>query len=234
MSASGDNEDDVTTAMGFSSFGQTRPNKKRRYNPQADQAVVDSAAGSISHPEPSGSGANALPLPLHARASAQPPGNPDEMSLEDGDGPAASTSGSTGGASMGGTSLPLPPASGLPARPAFTNIGSTIRGASFVGVPDQVHGGGRGGRAGGGGGSSRGRGDSGSFSGRDHGSRNPEWYIGYYDPASNENPWAKLEERMGLEPQGDWTLSGPVAGNAAVAEAEKASDGEGEDDDAEG
>lgn len=58
--------------------------------------------------------------------------------------------------------------------------------------------------------SSRGRGmsDAGSvtsastrFSG---GGRNPEWYLGYYDHSFNENPWEKLEQKLGLDPVGTW------------------------------
>lgn len=36
------------------------------------------------------------------------------------------------------------------------------------------------------------------------GQRNPTWYIGYYDPSFNENPWAKLEQEKGLETLGRW------------------------------
>ncbi|KAG8427718.1 hypothetical protein J3459_006437 [Metarhizium acridum] len=30
------------------------------------------------------------------------------------------------------------------------------------------------------------------------------WYEGYYDSTSNENPWERLERRMGLESMGTW------------------------------
>lgn len=36
------------------------------------------------------------------------------------------------------------------------------------------------------------------------GERNPEWYIDYYDPNFNENPWARLEKENGLESIGTW------------------------------
>jgi hypothetical protein len=38
---------------------------------------------------------------------------------------------------------------------------------------------------------------------RGRGGRKP-WWEGYYDPTSNENPWEKLEQAMGLEPKGTW------------------------------
>jgi hypothetical protein len=36
------------------------------------------------------------------------------------------------------------------------------------------------------------------------GERNPTWYIEYYDPSFNENPWEKLEKEKGLEPLCKW------------------------------
>lgn len=36
------------------------------------------------------------------------------------------------------------------------------------------------------------------------GERNPTWYIGYYDPSFNENPWDKLEKERGLQPLCKW------------------------------
>ena len=36
------------------------------------------------------------------------------------------------------------------------------------------------------------------------GMRTAPWYEGYHDTLSNLNPWAKLEERLGLEPLGNW------------------------------
>ncbi|RMJ19699.1 hypothetical protein BHE90_006894 [Fusarium euwallaceae] len=40
-----------------------------------------------------------------------------------------------------------------------------------------------------------------------HGTRDT-WYVGYYDPTSNENPWERLEKARGLEPQGTWLPRG--------------------------
>ena len=38
----------------------------------------------------------------------------------------------------------------------------------------------------------------------ERGQKNPTWYVGYYDPSFNDNPWAKLEQARGLEPRGPW------------------------------
>lgn len=36
------------------------------------------------------------------------------------------------------------------------------------------------------------------------GQRNEKWYIDYYDPNFNENPWERLEKQKGLEPLCKW------------------------------
>ncbi|KAF5003932.1 hypothetical protein FDECE_9553 [Fusarium decemcellulare] len=33
---------------------------------------------------------------------------------------------------------------------------------------------------------------------------NNTWYIGYYDPMSNENPWERLEKTRGVQTRGTW------------------------------
>lgn len=45
---------------------------------------------------------------------------------------------------------------------------------------------------------------SNSTHGRSRGEHNPTWYIEYYDPNFNENPWARLEQSLGLESVGTW------------------------------
>ena len=47
-------------------------------------------------------------------------------------------------------------------------------------------------------------------------SRGP-WYEGYYDPSSNENPWARLEMAMDLPPKGTWIPRGNPSTVAAMA-----------------
>jgi hypothetical protein len=39
------------------------------------------------------------------------------------------------------------------------------------------------------------------------GQRNELWYVGYYDPSFNENPWMRLEKERGLQPKGRWLES---------------------------
>ncbi|KAF5024677.1 hypothetical protein F66182_3247 [Fusarium sp. NRRL 66182] len=34
------------------------------------------------------------------------------------------------------------------------------------------------------------------------------WYVGYYDPTSNQNPWERLEKARGLETRGTWIPRG--------------------------
>ena len=36
------------------------------------------------------------------------------------------------------------------------------------------------------------------------GQKNKHWYIGYYDPSFNENPWERLEKEKGLQPLCTW------------------------------
>lgn len=36
------------------------------------------------------------------------------------------------------------------------------------------------------------------------GPRNENWYLDYYDPSFNENPWAMLEKEKGLKSLGKW------------------------------
>ena len=43
--------------------------------------------------------------------------------------------------------------------------------------------------------------------GRQRERRDP-WWDGYYDPTSNENPWAELERRAGLGEKGSWLAKG--------------------------
>jgi hypothetical protein len=43
---------------------------------------------------------------------------------------------------------------------------------------------------------------------RQRGQQNELWYVGYYDPSFNENPWVKLEMANGLEPRGTWIEKG--------------------------
>jgi len=58
------------------------------------------------------------------------------------------------------------------------------------------------------GGQGNSRGDSASVASSSRpshrGQRNEKWYIGYYDPSFNENPWEKLEKERGLASLCPW------------------------------
>ncbi|APA09421.1 predicted protein [Sclerotinia sclerotiorum 1980 UF-70] len=77
---------------------------------------------------------------------------------------------------------------GLPEKPVYSNLGFKASARSN-----------RGGRSGG---SDAGSMASSRPSGR--GTFNEKWYEGYYDKSFNKNPWAKLEQKMGLEAKGSW------------------------------
>lgn len=48
--------------------------------------------------------------------------------------------------------------------------------------------------------------------GRPASGMNPLWYVDYYDPSSNQNPWERLEQAKGLAPVGPWLPAGPRPG----------------------
>lgn len=168
----------MAEAMGFSSFGaQDRPQKKRRYNPHADAAVI----ATPGHAETSSTGANSTPLGAPSASVAG--GNADEIDLDDDD--QGSTSTLAGTAESGSTqarpSGTVPPhLAGLPQRP-----GPAVGGAGPFG-----HGGQRAAHQGG------------ARLNKDGTGR--EWYEGYYDSTSNENPWDRLEKSLGLQSIGTW------------------------------
>jgi hypothetical protein len=191
----------MAEAIGFSAFGahhNNHPNKKRKYNAQADAAFVDgqptaeASTGSNSTPL----GQRAAPAPLQKIGAA----NTDEIDLEDeedgdedlNEGGQEHSATSTAGATLPGQALPRP--AGLPQRPApgigFINVGAS-RGPKYY----DNHG------AGGVGGGAGGRGHGGGDGGRN-------WHEGYYDCLSNQNPWERLEKAMGLESKGTWLAQG--------------------------
>lgn len=165
--------------MGFSSF--ERPQKKRRYNNPATDAVVDAPAP--AQQQPASTGSNAIPMgstrktTTKASSSSAAPAtaNTDEINLDDDD----DSDGGGQGAPLGhpppdvtASTIPSEHAKGglllhgLPQRPAR-------------GVPSHT------------GGPTPGQ----------------PWYEGYYDSLSNRNPWEKLEKEMGLQPRGSWISS---------------------------
>ena len=46
------------------------------------------------------------------------------------------------------------------------------------------------------------------------GPNNENWYLEYYDPSFNENPWERLEKEKGLDPLGSW---GKIQGDNKLA-----------------
>lgn len=183
--------------MGFSSFGaQDRPQKKRRYNPNADAAVHATTANSSRQGRgKQTTGSNSTPLGARP-AAPQSAANADEIDLdgdEDDDGALGTGGvdlGGNGASAQGGDGAQAPAGSGvtagaaahlhdLPQRPAQSTA-DQARG------PPHSHG------------HSHGRGQHHSA-----GSGAP-WYEGYYDTLSNRNPWEKLEKAMRLSAKGTW------------------------------
>jgi hypothetical protein len=126
--------------------------------------------------QPAGTGSNMTPLGSAARREdgALPATGADAIE------PATSTPGlsasnqSSQDTMTGNTSTLPAPSASLPARPMPT-AGPMRSPAS--GAPEQRH--------------------------HDR-SVNDNWYEGYYDPSSNENPWERLEKSLGLPSKGTW------------------------------
>ncbi|KAI6084388.1 hypothetical protein F4821DRAFT_243038 [Hypoxylon rubiginosum] len=197
----------MAQAMGFSSFGaQSNPNKRRKYNPHADAVIAGMPNAAM--PE-SSTGSNSTPLGVRIR-------NADEIDLEDEDDgldapngevevPGHLEDGSGGGGTSSGpqfmdTSRP-------PTVDLVDDIQSKIDG--IIGTTPQWPGvetstttsSKRGGR---------------SNRERYQFNQGRNWWDDYYDPASNTNPWERLEQTKGLEPRGAW-LTWEEAKGATVA-----------------
>jgi hypothetical protein len=182
--------------MGFSNFGGQR-NKRRKYNPNADAAF--DATGDLL---PAGSGSNNTPLGARANTNKDeiPLDNePDESGDKDDDPgpqyidtsrPAAPIPGTTPGEDdiqakiddiLGTTSNPTDSLPFVQSLPLHHH-------------PSQHSPSGHRGR--GGGQSSRG-------GGHHHGGHG-SWWVDYYDPTANMNPWEKLEKDRDMEPADSW------------------------------
>lgn len=187
MDAADDDADAMAAAMGFSSFGaQKPPNKKRKYNPHADAST---SVSSTHKPKPTSStGANSAPL--GTRAPPAPATNTDEIQLDDDD------DDEDGGGNAPPAAAPSEISQAQDARPASLPQ-RPAAGNGFVGTEHgHGHGGGR---------NQRGGGHQGG-----HQQRNSLWYENYYDHLSNENPWARLEKKAGLQPRGSWVDREPA------------------------
>ncbi|KAI1444257.1 hypothetical protein F5Y02DRAFT_178577 [Annulohypoxylon stygium] len=213
----------MAEAMGFSSFGAQNANKRRKFNPRADDAVVASTSaiplhqtGAIKEVK---SGSNTTPLGVRVQ-------NKDEIDLEEDDHQLdAPQSETQHGLNNDNSDQPGPQYmdTSRPSTTAMTestdDIQSKIdnltgatphqweaqsspfgfdRGASYRGGYGRGYQGNRG--RGQGRGRGRGRGGGG---GQGHESGH-KWWEGYYDPSTNTNPWESLEKASNLEPVGSW------------------------------
>lgn len=205
----------MAEAMGFSSFGGQKSNKRRKFNPGADAVVASDPNSTLAMQTssswgggPMSSGSNSTPLGIRAQ-------NKDEIALDlDNDdeggesGPAIGAAATQDTVDKGDlesryldTSRPSTLVSEEPGDGLQTKIDSIV-GAYHGGQTQQpstvpvfnpgTRGGGRGGR----GGYQSGRGRD-----RDQGKK---WWEDYYDPSSNVNPWERLEQDRGLKPRGQW------------------------------
>jgi hypothetical protein len=180
---------DMAQFLGFSSFGaKDRPQKKRKYNAQAD-AVVGGQPSSRAKAANFNSSTGANSTPLGAPPEPAPSANADEIDLdgeeEDGGETAPAASGLSSETVRGiSDGLPVRPAGGLPPHHA--------------GIPERLAQGHYGGGA-----EHHGHRHN-HQSQRPQGSRETPWYEGYYDSLSNTNPWQKLEHSLGLQSKGTW------------------------------
>jgi hypothetical protein len=191
-------DDLVAQAMGFASFG-AQPNKRRKFNPHVEDAVVAPSSATLALHQArgasaAGSGSNATPLGERRLA------NKDEISLDDDDDDGDDNAHD---AEPQHIDTSVPPS--LPApSPATTTDQVQSQIDSVLGVSTQPsttsgpghhpagqesvrgQGGGRGGHQ-----------PPGHHDGK-------PWWSDYYDPASNTNPWEKLEKERGMAPRDAW------------------------------
>jgi hypothetical protein len=239
--SSEDEAEAMAKAMGFSSFGTQGPTKKRKFNPKTDAMVEGQDLASLDRggKKGQGSGGNRIPLGKPRVLGVAPKSNQEEIELEEEDEepsyidtslpPPSSQDGSEEdeGPAYIDTSLPppnedaraaqqridailanntippVPPDSKIKMKPQAPEIGRGAGGfmnalqdesrlsVSSVSAPAM---------------NSRSHIDN-----RQPRQKNEFWYVGYYDPSFNENPWAKLEKANGLEPRGTWIERGGQA-----------------------
>ncbi|KAK3387538.1 hypothetical protein B0H63DRAFT_470264 [Podospora didyma] len=219
----------MAAAMGFSSFGtkdKDRPSKKRRFNNHGggdDGEVPITGANMLalpSHRVGGGGGGGRSQIAdgegqeenkedggaIAAAAAAAPhpqarqsktkkvkSNNADEIDLDADD---DSDDDDDNHDDKAGASI-LPPPSVIPSLPPRPTTATSIGGGQGdlgSGGQDWT----ASSRGGGGFGGSKGRG--GGYGGSHGHGHNREWYIDYYDPSSNENPWERLEQAKALGP----------------------------------
>lgn len=173
-------DDAMAQAMGFSSFGQQDRPQKRKYNPHADAVISSDSQTAQRATKASATGSNSTPLGVPNSQPNQAAANTDEIGLDEDEDGVENDDDGIGASNIAGhlepatTPAALVRPHGLPERP--------VPWTGFIGSSG---------------------GHQGSH-GHQHGSRNDTWYEGYYDPASNENPWRRLERSKGLQSTGTW------------------------------
>ncbi|KAK3304071.1 uncharacterized protein B0T15DRAFT_229023 [Chaetomium strumarium] len=218
----------MAATLGFVSFGaqdnDLRPAKKRRFNPQSGSAIIaDDASRSMEATAESTStlaGYHKAQLPSSKRTK---PATTDEITYSDSDdgtgkGDNANKNDDDFELDLDPGAPPSPSAEGTSTRTPAAAVGAVDAGgptptsasaSASTSGPFQPSA--RGGRGGGRGGGVR---DGGAGGGG--GGANPQWYIDYYDPSSNENPWEGMEKFKGLEPVGTWLPSRWASSNDAA------------------
>ncbi|KAI1179805.1 hypothetical protein F4777DRAFT_400587 [Nemania sp. FL0916] len=202
----------MAAAMGFSSFGTQKPNKRRKFNPSTDAVVANPwtprsptiSALQPAHSETATTGSNTVPL-----GRWRPWSNTGEIGLRDDDGSNGDNHGvgdEDPAPQYIDTSRPSAPAvddamdnvqakidaivgssAGDHAPPQPSPTGAS-EGRPHGWQPWQPHGVNRGAHQ-----NKRGRGDW-----------SRPWWEDYYDPTFIVNPWEHLEKAYGLEPLGEW------------------------------
>ncbi|KXJ96518.1 hypothetical protein Micbo1qcDRAFT_210783 [Microdochium bolleyi] len=173
--------DAMAQAMGFASFGAQKPAaKRRRFNPAADAVVAGPDASHLPPRPPPSSASNAVPLGIRSRAQ-----NVDEIDLEGDEDDNAS------GVSPPAQAATAASLDDLHAQPQADSASAFEDNSADAGIAGRR----RDGQAGPAGrGGFRGRGPQ----------QKSTWWIDYYDPSSNINPWERLEQERGLQPRGPW------------------------------
>ncbi|KAI8630746.1 hypothetical protein F5Y19DRAFT_33078 [Xylariaceae sp. FL1651] len=200
----------MAEAMGFSSFGAQKPNKRRKFNPSTDAVVAPSSTTTTStlplHRQNDGrkatTGSNTTPLGIRKH-------NKDEVDLgDDEDHVAPANVGAQPAMTDSSDEDPEPQYldTSRPSAPIDTDsavdlqfkIDAIVDGSAPPYTPSQA-----GNTAVGGGYPSRG-----GRGGRQHNRARDEsgnkWWEDYYDPTFIINPWDKLERSMGLGSRGLW------------------------------
>ncbi|KAL7819269.1 hypothetical protein V8C44DRAFT_133104 [Trichoderma aethiopicum] len=188
-----DDEAAMAQAMGFSSFGAHHRPQKRKYNPHADAVTSsDSATAQRAAAKPSATGSNSTPLGVAARKKPDPAAaaNADEIDLDDDEDQDKDQE-----ANLDNGENALEESTGVPEEPDQRSAPALVRPPGLPSRPPP------------------GVGAAGSSSGGHHRVNqrredDDSWSEGYYDPQSNENPWRRLEESLGLQPLGTWLAPG--------------------------